>query len=131
MAKSSKLSASYLHELPSETSAEGTRSSGVEMVRYAFDPQNPPALTDAQKAELAALAARSDDDIDFSDIPPLTDDFFKNAVRGQFYRPVKEQITARLDADIVQWLKSAGKGYQSRMNAILRREMLASRTKPA
>jgi uncharacterized protein (DUF4415 family) len=40
---------------------------------------------------------------------------------------VKQQITARVDADVVAWLKSYGKGYQSRLNAILRREMLASK----
>jgi uncharacterized protein (DUF4415 family) len=47
-------------------------------------------------------------------------------VRGRFYRPVKRQITARVDADVLEWLKGQGKGYQSRINAILRREMLES-----
>jgi uncharacterized protein (DUF4415 family) len=47
-------------------------------------------------------------------------------VRGKFYRPNKKQITAKVDADVLDWLKSQGKGYQSRMNAILRREMLES-----
>jgi len=42
------------------------------------------------------------------------------------YRPRKHQITARLDADVLLWLKSQGKGYQSRMNDIIRREMLVS-----
>lgn len=40
--------------------------------------------------------------------------------------PRKRQITARVDADVLDWLKSQGKGYQSRINAILRREMLTS-----
>ena len=44
--------------------------------------------------------------------------------KGTFYRPVKKQITARVDADVLTWLKSQGKGYQSRMNAILRDAML-------
>ena len=48
-----------------------------------------------------------------------------NAVRGKFYRPVKAQVTARLDADVLAWLKAGGQGYQTRMNAILRRAMLA------
>jgi uncharacterized protein (DUF4415 family) len=43
------------------------------------------------------------------------------------WRPVKRQITARVDADVLAWLNAGGKGYQSRMNAILRREMLAQR----
>lgn len=96
------------------------------MVRYAIDLDNPSPLTDAQKAELAALAALPDEAIDYSDIPPLPDEAWENAVRGRFYRPVKQQFTARLDADVLAWLKSAGKGYQTRMNTILRREMLAS-----
>jgi uncharacterized protein (DUF4415 family) len=47
--------------------------------------------------------------------------------RGKFYRPVKKQITARVDADVLAWLKSQGKGYQSRMNAILRDAMLGNK----
>src|SRR3546814_9168652 len=50
----------------------------------------------------------------------------KTAERGRFYKPIKQQVTARLDADVLAWLKSQGKGYQARMNAILRREMLAA-----
>ena len=45
-------------------------------------------------------------------------------MRGRFYRPRKQQITARLDGDVLHRLKSQGKGYQSRVNEILRREML-------
>jgi uncharacterized protein (DUF4415 family) len=85
-----------------------------------------PALTDEQRANLKALAERPDSDIDYSDIPPLTDEFWKKAVRGHFYKPTKRQITARVDVDVLEWLKAGGKGYQSRINAILRREMLAS-----
>lgn len=85
-----------------------------------------PPLTDKQRANLKALAARPDREIDYSDIPPMTDEQLKDAVRGRFYKPVKRQITARVDADVLEWLKSQGKGYQSRINAILRREMLAS-----
>jgi uncharacterized protein (DUF4415 family) len=51
---------------------------------------------------------------------------WKHARRGHFYRPLKRQITARVDADVLDWLKAQGKGYQSRINAILRREMLTS-----
>jgi uncharacterized protein (DUF4415 family) len=83
-----------------------------------------PELTKADIAQLKALAVRLDSEIDFSDIPELTDEQLKNAVRGRFYRPVRKQVTARLDADVLDWLKKQGKGYQSRMNAILRREML-------
>jgi uncharacterized protein (DUF4415 family) len=85
-----------------------------------------PPLTAKRRAALRALASRPDREIDTRDIPELTAEQLKSAVRGRFYRPVKQQITARVDADVLAWLKSQGKGYQSRMNAILRREMLAS-----
>jgi len=85
-----------------------------------------PELTEAQLANLKRLSARPDSEIDTSDIPELTDEQWKHAVRGRFYRPVKQQITARVDADVLEWLKGQGKGYQSRINAILRREMLES-----
>jgi len=85
-----------------------------------------PPLSDAQLARLKELAARPDDSIDYSDIPALTDEQLRNGVRGRFYKPVKRQITARVDADVLEWLKSQGKGYQSRINTILRREMLAA-----
>ena len=55
----------------------------------------------------------------------LTDEQWAGAVRGRFYRPIKQQITARLDADVLAWLKAGGQGYQTRMNAILRRAMMA------
>ena len=83
-----------------------------------------PPLTEAQRAELRALGTRPDSELDFSDIPETTNEGWKNAERGHFYRPVKRQITARVDADVLDWLQSQGKGYQSRINAILRREML-------
>jgi len=84
---------------------------------------NLPALTKRQKAEIEALKSAPDDEIDYGDIPPLTDDFWKNAVRNPFYRPTKSMTTVRLDSDVLLWLKSQGKGYQTRINAILREEM--------
>ena len=95
-----------------------------KMVSYKLETL--PPLTSTQRSSLKALAARPDSEIDTSDIPELTDEQFKNAERGHFYRPVKRQITARVDADVLEWLKAQGKGYQSRINAILRREMLES-----
>nr|WP_159314399.1 BrnA antitoxin family protein [Klebsiella pneumoniae] len=64
-----------------------------------------------------------DDQLDLSDIPEITD--WSNAVRqNQFYRPVKQQTSIRLDADVLAWFKAQGKGYQTRMNEILRDAML-------
>lgn len=59
-----------------------------------------------------------------SDIPEWRVDDFRRAERGKFYRPLKAQITAKVDKDVLAWLKQGGPGYQSRMNAILRREMV-------
>jgi uncharacterized protein (DUF4415 family) len=88
-------------------------------------------LTAEQIARLDRLAAMPDETIDFSDAPPMSEQQMATAVRGEFYRPVKRSITARLDADVLDWLQADGKGYQSRMNAILRREMLAALSKAA
>ena len=67
----------------------------------------------------------SEDDIDFSDIPATTHEDWVGAVRGKIYRPVKKQLTVRIDADVLEWLKMDGaKGYQKRLNAILRSAML-------
>jgi uncharacterized protein (DUF4415 family) len=82
-------------------------------------------LTKKRDPELEALVQMSDDDIDTSDIPEITD--WSKAVVGRFYRPIKEPVTLRLDADIIAWLKSEGPGYQTRINALLRTAM----TRPA
>jgi uncharacterized protein (DUF4415 family) len=96
----------------------------TKMVSYKSDKL--PPMTKARRAKLKALAARPDSEIDTSDIPEMTEEQWKNATRGHFYRPRKLQITARVDADVLDWLKRQGKGYQSRINAILRREMLTA-----
>jgi len=83
------------------------------------------ALSLKQKRELAALAALPDHQIDTSDIPELPPGAWKDAIRGRFYRPVKQAVSMRLDADVVAWLKKRGKGYQTRANRILRQSMLA------
>jgi uncharacterized protein (DUF4415 family) len=97
-----------------------------KIVRYPYDLDNLPPLTKEQKAELKALSEKSDDEIDCSDIPPLDEKFWKNAVRNPFYKPKKTMATVRLDSDVLAWLKSQGKGYQTRLNAILREAMLRS-----
>ena len=95
-------------------------------VSYRVDLQNLPPLTEGQKRELKALADMPDTDIDYSDIPPLDDAFWNNAVRNPLYRPTKTSTTIRVDSDVLAWLKSQGRGYQTRMNAILREAMLRS-----
>lgn len=90
-------------------------------------------VPDSVRKELAALAARPESEIDVSDIPPTTEEDWRGAVRGKFYRPVKQQLTVRIDADVLEWLKGQGRGYQSRLNEILRTAMLDQlrRDKPA
>lgn len=104
------------------------RSTTTEPVRLTLDTGRPaPEPTAEQRARLDALDAMPDEEIDYSDIPELTDAQLAEMQRVEHFRPVKKQITARLDADVLAWLKAPGPGYQSRLNAILRRAMLEER----
>ena len=78
-------------------------------------------LSRKQQKELRALAARPDSEIDLSDIPEIVD--WSGAVVGKFYRPIKKSLTIRIDADVLAWLRSQGKGYQTRINQLLRAAM--------
>ena len=95
------------------------------MVSYRREPGTP--LTKKERAELEKLAQRPEHEIDTSDIPEWTDEMWKNAVRGRFYRPVKKAVSLRLDADVIAWLKKDGEGYQTRANRLLRERMLADK----
>ena len=72
--------------------------------------------------ELNQLATRPDEEIDLSDIPELDETFFREA---EWQPPVKKPITIRLDADVLEWFRSLGPGYQTRINRLLRRYMKA------
>lgn len=79
------------------------------------------ALTPRQKAEIEALADLPDERIDTGEIPQAGD--WSDARRGVFYRPVKQQLTLRLDADVVAWFRKharGGRGYQTDINRTLR-----------
>jgi len=65
-----------------------------------------------------------DEDIDFSDIPLVLD--WSKAEVGKFYRPPKRSVTMRLDGDVIDWLKGYGKGYQTRVNLLLRHAMAST-----
>ena len=84
-------------------------------------------MTAARRKMLKALAAQPDAAIDLTEIPELPESFWKNAVPNPFYRPVKQQLTVRLDADVVAWLKQQGKGYQTRLNQVLREAMVGAK----
>lgn len=81
-------------------------------------------VPESVRKELAALAAKPESEIDFSDLPATSERGWSSAARGKFYRPIKRQLTVRIDADVLEWLRSQGKGYQSRLNDILRAAML-------
>ena len=84
-------------------------------------------LTKAQIEEIAALDQLPDEVIDTTDAPEILD--WSTARRGALYRPVKQQITLRLDADIVAWFKKrarGGRGYQTDINRALRSHVLRS-----
>lgn len=78
-------------------------------------------LTKEQLEEIKRLSAMPDEEIDYSDIPPVEN--WEGAVVGKFYRPIKQAVTIRLDADVVTWLKEGGRGYQTRVNKLLRSAM--------
>lgn len=86
-------------------------------------------LTKEQQEEIKALQEMPDEEIDYSDIPSVTE--WSGAVVGKFYRPIKQTVTIRLDADVVDWLKQEGKGYQTRVNRILRAVMEQQQKKAA
>ncbi len=75
-------------------------------------------VTRRQAKEIQALKRLKDEEIDLTDIPPVKD--WGRAVIGRFYRPRKKLLTIRIDADVLAQLRGQGKGYQTRINALLR-----------
>lgn len=69
-------------------------------------------------SDLSRVDKTKDETIDYTDIPPLDDSFF---IRETVKLPrAKESITLRVDHDVLEWFKQQGKGYQTKMNAILK-----------
>jgi uncharacterized protein (DUF4415 family) len=81
-------------------------------------------LSAKQRAELKALQAMTDSAIDYDDIPQAALEAWQGAVVARFYKPIKQQLTLRVDADVIAWLKAQGRGYQTRINDLLRQAML-------
>ncbi|HWU62003.1 MAG TPA: BrnA antitoxin family protein [Ensifer sp.] len=79
-------------------------------------------LSPARHEELKKRA-EAEQDIDYSDIPELDETFFRSAKLVEPSR--KEQVTMRIDADVLEWFKARGKGYQTRMNAVLKAYVLS------
>lgn len=93
------------------------------MKRYRLDPQKTRQLTAAEEQRLDAVP------IDYSDVPPLGDEFFTKVAEA--WPPAKKQLTIRLDADVLSWLKACGRGYQTRINRILRAAMESQPQRPS
>lgn len=70
------------------------------------------------KSDLKRLDAMKDEDIDYSEIPEFDEEFLRSVEMK--ITPGKKPVALRLDADVLEWMKAQGKGYQSRINAILR-----------
>ncbi len=96
----------------------------MKTVSYTPDPDRKPQLTEQQDHKLAEL---KDEDIDYSDIPELDDDFWKNA---QIVEPdLTQPITLRVKSSVLKYFQANGKkGYQSRMNAVLESYVKAQQT---
>lgn len=77
------------------------------------------------KQRLSEIKNIKDSDIDYSDIPELDDNFWKNAVLVE--KPHKELISLRLDEDVIGYFRSLGKGYQTRINQILKTYIAAKK----
>lgn len=106
---------------------KGEPMSKRDTVDYRLDSE----LTPEQVDELRRLEAMSDADIDTTAIPPATAEAWRHARRGPvtqaelaamrpFFRPVKEPVSIRLDADVLRWFKQHGRGWQTAINRALR-----------
>jgi uncharacterized protein (DUF4415 family) len=93
-----------------------TKPTGNDTVYFRLDPSNPPTMTEEQ---MQALRDLRDEDIDYSDIPPQTGGGWRR-VSDLIPAENKQQITLRLDADVIEFFRSTGRRYQSRINAALR-----------
>jgi uncharacterized protein (DUF4415 family) len=78
--------------------------------------------TEKQKVQIEKVAAKKDADIDLSEMPEVID--WSGAEIGKYHRPPKKPVTMRLDADVLEWLKSYGDGYQTKVNMLLRHAMM-------
>lgn len=96
-------------------------------MKFKLNTANPPALTAAQRRRLAALATRPDSEIDYSDIPKKTAAVKWSRPGALVSSENKQQITLRLDAEVLNFFKSTGERYQSRINAVLREYVRAQR----
>jgi uncharacterized protein (DUF4415 family) len=90
-------------------------------------------LSPEQRERLEKLASLPDEQIDTGDIPEAPEENWIHARRGDFYRPLKQPVTIRLDADVVSWFKDHADsgGYQTEINRVLRRHVVEAEKRRA
>jgi uncharacterized protein (DUF4415 family) len=83
------------------------------------------STTKKSETDWKRIDAMKDEDIDLSDIPEVTPEMFARAVLRRNFKPIprKKQLTLRVDSDVVDWYKNQGRGYQTRINSLLRAYM--------
>ncbi len=83
------------------------------------------STTKKSETDWKRIDAMKDEDIDLSDIPEVTPEMFARAVRRRNFKPIprKKQLTLRIDSEVVEWYKKQGRGYQTRINSLLRAYM--------
>ena len=96
-------------------------------VKFKLDLKNPPQLTAEQRKRLAAVAIMPDSDINYSDIPKQTSPVRWTRPGALVPAENKQQVTLRLDGDVLNFFKKTGRRYQTRINAVLREYMKAHR----
>jgi uncharacterized protein (DUF4415 family) len=77
-------------------------------------------ISSQERRALERLARKPDAQIDYSDAPEKLP---SKVEVGRFYRPIKQLVSIRVDADVLAWFRGRGKKYQTYMNEVLRREM--------
>jgi uncharacterized protein (DUF4415 family) len=96
------------------------------VAKLEIDLKNPFQLAAAQPVKRAAANINPPTSVESSELSPPEETISKDTAFNSLYRPKKNSTTVRIDADVLLWLRAQGKGYQSRMNAILRAAMIAS-----
>jgi len=97
------------------------------IVKLTLDLKNPPHLTTEQKDRMDAVAAMPDSQIDYSDAPSLPNAVWVKVTDAPC---AKQQITLRIDSDVLDFFRNTGKRYQTRINAVLRSYMISIRQSP-
>ena len=91
------------------------------------------SISRKSKTDLKRLDAMKDEDTDFSDLPEATPEMFARGIVRRGLKPVirKKQLTVRMDSDVIEWFKNQGRGYQTKINSLLRAYMEEHRRRAA